>query len=88
MPYRTSRLTAEILAAGLCRLVDVVRVPLVDVVARLDPAADGGRPTLYLDSGSGPGDQCWAMLDVLRVLSDGPDAALDARPVLRRLVAV
>jgi hypothetical protein len=88
MPNRTSRLTAEILAAGLCRLVDVVRVPLVDVVARLDPAPDGGRPTLYLDSDSGPGDQCWAMLDVLRVLSDGAGAALDARPVLRRLVAV
>jgi hypothetical protein len=88
MPFRTSALTAEVLVAGLCRLVEVVSVPLVDVVARLEPADGNGRPTLYLDAGSPPGDQCWAMLDVLRVLSDGPDAALDARPVLRRLVAV
>lgn len=88
MPHRTSALTAEILAAGLSRLVDVVRVSLADTVARLEPAGDNGRPTLYLDAGSPPGDLCWAMLDVLRVLSDGAGATLDARPVMRRLVAV
>ena len=88
MPHRTSHLTAEVLVAGLRRLVDVVRVPLADTVARLDPAVGGGRPTLYLDAGSPPCDLCWAMLDVLRVLSDGAGAALDGRPVMRRLVAV
>ena len=88
MPNRTAALTADALVTGLRRLVDVVRVPLVDVVARLEPAGGDGRPTLYLDAGSPPGDLCWAMLDVLRVLSDGVDAALDARPVACRLVAV
>jgi hypothetical protein len=88
MPHRTAALTADVLVASLRLFVDVVRVPLLDVVARLEPAGADGRPTLYLDSGSPPADLCWAMLDVLRVLSGGVEAALDARPVACRLVAV
>ncbi len=72
---------AAALVRGLRTMIDVSFVPLQDAVARLDTCA----PTwvLYLDSDSPADDHCWAMLDVLRVLTLGPEAAVSAVPAPR-----
>lgn len=76
---------AEVMAHGLCRLLEVVYAPMPDVVARLDPTAHGW--VLTLDSDSPAEDQCWAMVDVLKVLTLGPNATEWAVPAARlRLV--
>src|ERR1700712_4362059 len=48
-----------------------------DSLAGLVAVLDTTTPAwvLNLDSGSSADDQCWALLDVLRVLAFGPDAA-------------
>lgn len=81
----SSPAAADVLATGLKNLVDVAYVPLHDRVAFLDTSAP--EWILYLDSDSPPMDHCWAMLDVLRVLTLGADAAESAVAVRRlRLV--
>jgi hypothetical protein len=57
--------------------------PLALVVARLDTTTTPW--VLHLDSDSSDQDQCWAMTDVLRVLTLGPPAAEAAvhAPLLR-----
>jgi hypothetical protein len=66
-------------------LVDILRdllhvafVPMPDAVARLDISEHDW--ILYLDSDSPAEDHCWAMLDVLSVLTNGRDAAEWAVP--------
>jgi hypothetical protein len=77
--------TADALVRGLRTILTVSFVPLSDSVARLDTTS---RPwTLHLDSDSPVQDQCWAMIDVLRVLTLGVRAAEWATPTPRlRLV--
>lgn len=66
-------------------LLTVTVRPLAHVVARLDTTSTPW--VLDLDSDSSDQDQCWAMVDVLRVLTLGPPAARSAVPVpLLRLV--
>lgn len=69
------------LVATLRRILHVAHIPMHDVVARLDTS--GQEWVLYLDSDSPPGDQCWAMFDVLRVLIAGLEAAEWAIPTPR-----
>lgn len=81
----SSSAAAQVMAYGLCRLVEVVYTPMPDVVARLDPADHGW--VLTLDSDSPPEDHCWAMVDVLKLLTLGPSATEWAVPAARlRLV--
>ena len=72
--------TAE-LVRTLGRALHVVKTPMVDAVARLDTC--GSNWVLYLDSGCPPEDQCWALLDVLRVLELGLAATRWAIPAPR-----
>jgi hypothetical protein len=66
-------------------LLTVTVRPLAHVVARLDTTSTPW--VLDLDSDSSDQDQCWAMVDVLRVLTLGPPSARSAVPVpLLRLV--
>lgn len=81
-----SAVAADTLAQGLGQLADVVYASMPDSVARLESA--GGRPVLYLDTGSPAEDLAWAMMDALRALALGADAAMAARPVARRLYSV
>jgi hypothetical protein len=81
-----SAVAADTLAQGLGQLADIVYVAMPDSVARLEPA--GGRPILYLDAGSPAEDLAWAMMDALRALALGADAATSARTVPRRLHSV
>jgi hypothetical protein len=75
--------SAQVLVEGLRSVLAVSYVPLTGLVAVLDTTT----PTwvLNLDSGSSADDHCWALLDVLRVLAFGADAAESARrvPALR-----
>jgi hypothetical protein len=68
---------ADALVGGLRTILSVTYVPLIDSVARLDTTT----PTwiLYLDSDSPVEDHCWAMIDVLKVLTLGVGAAASAR---------
>ena len=76
---------AHVLLGGLSDIVQVSYRPLRDAVARLDSRSDGS--VLYLDPDSSTEDQCWAMLDALRVLILGVGAAESATPAARlRLV--
>jgi hypothetical protein len=64
----------------------VAFVPLAADVARLDTTTPDWL--LELDSGSSAEDQCWAMIDVLLVLSFGVEGAEFAQETPRlRLVA-
>lgn len=78
--------TADALALGIGQLAEIVYVSLPHSVARLE--SRGARSILYLDPDSSAEDLSWAMLDVLRVLVAGPDAAAEARPGHRRLHSV
>lgn len=69
----SSAATAALLADRLAGILTVDRVPLHDRVAQLDTS--GPHWVLHLDSGSPPIDHCWALLDVLRILALGVDAA-------------
>ncbi len=75
----TTRSSAVALALieGLNSMLTVTYVPLRGNVARLDTT----NPVwvLEVDSESSPEDQCWALIDVLRVLSCGAQAAQFAR---------
>ena len=64
---------AQVLASSLRAMVTVSFEPMVDLVARLDTTTSTW--VLTLDPDSPPEDQCWAMIDVLRVLTSGADAA-------------
>jgi hypothetical protein len=78
-----SSAAAHVMVAGLRTMITVNFVALPDNVAQLDTTSP--LWLLELDSGSSTVDQCWAMIDVLRVLSHGVDAAEFAhqRPRLR-----
>ena len=71
-----SATSADVLVSDLRRLIEVSYLPLQGVVARLDGSASGW--VLYLDSDSPAEDHYWAMLDVIRVLVLGVDAAVSA----------
>jgi hypothetical protein len=72
---------------GLRTMITVNFVPLAGNVAQLDTTSP--LWLLELDTGSSTADHCWAMIDVLRVLSYGVDAAEFARATPRlRLVAL
>jgi len=81
----TTRSSAAALALveGLSSMLTVTYTPLIGNVAQLDTTT--AVWLLELDSGSPPEDQCWAMIDVLLVLSLGPQRAefARARPRLR-----
>ena len=74
---------AHALLSSLRVLLTVSFQPLALVVARLDTTS--APWVLYLDSDSSEQDQCWAMIDVLRVLTLGVPAARSAvhAPLLR-----
>jgi len=82
----TQSLDAErVLVRGLRAVLTVSYTPLVGNVALLDTTAAAW--TLELDTGSSAEDHCWAMLDLLKVLSFGVQAADFATPSpLLRLV--
>ena len=65
----TTSADVEALIAGLEGALDVVFVPMPDVVARLDTR--GPVAVLHLDSGSPPEDHRWALREVLRFLALG-----------------
>lgn len=69
---------ASMLVDVLRELLHVAFVPMRDAVARLDISEHNW--VLYLDSDSPAEDHCWAMLDVLSVLTNGQDAAEWAVP--------
>ena len=71
--------SARALVDGLRSVLAVSYVPLAGLVAVLDTTTTAW--VLSLDSGSSAEDQCWALLDVLKVLSLGVDAAEGARKV-------
>jgi hypothetical protein len=77
----SSPAAAAALVDGLRGMLHVSYVPLHEAVARLDTCSP--EWVLYLDSDSPPEDHCWAMLDVLRVLTLGAGAAGSATPVAR-----
>lgn len=72
---------ADVLVGELQSMLRIVYTPLSDVVARLDTT--GRQWVLFLDSDSPTEDQCWAMLDVLRVLVQGSGATAWAIPAPR-----
>lgn len=81
-----SELVARILDEDIAGLADVVQVPLATKVARLEKSP-GRRPVLYVNATASP-EQLWlAVMDVKRVLADGPDATRIGRRV-RQLYAV
>lgn len=82
MAYLTTTLALQVLLIGLSRMVDIRYVPMADAVARLE-SHDDGRAILYLDQDSSAADLSWALLDALRAVTDGPDAALDGVRVAR-----
>lgn len=79
-PESSSALAAELITT-LDRTLRIVRTPMIDAVARLDTC--GQSWVLYLDSACAPEDQCWALLDVLRVLELGLAATQWAIPAPR-----
>jgi hypothetical protein len=66
------------LSSGLRSLLRVTYAPLHDTVARLE--ISGRHRVLYLDSDSPAEDHCWAMFEVLSVLTHGPTTARWAVP--------
>jgi hypothetical protein len=68
-----SSAAAQALVEGLRSMLTVTYAPLTANVAQLDTTS--AVWLLELDSGSPPEDQCWAMIDVLLVLSLGPQKA-------------
>jgi len=75
----TQTVAAErVLVHGLRAVLTVSYAPLADDVALLDTTADTW--TLELDTGSSAEDHCWAMLDLLKILSFGVHAADFATP--------
>jgi hypothetical protein len=84
MTVRSSS-AARVLVTSLRTVLTVSFVPLAGNVAQLDTTTPDWL--LELDSGSSAEDQCWAMIDVLRVLSFGVEGAEFARETPRlRLV--
>ncbi len=81
----TARSSAAALALveRLNSMLTVTYVPLRGNVARLDTTTPAWL--LEVDSDSSTEDQWWALIDVLRVLSSGADAAqyAQASPPLR-----
>ena len=71
--------SAQVLVEGLRAVLAVSYVPLTGLVAVLDTTTPAW--VLNLDSGSSADDQCWALLDVLRILAFGVAAAESARIV-------
>jgi len=69
--------SALVLVEGLRAVLAVSYVPLTGLVAVLDTTAPAW--VLSLDSGSSAEDQCWALIDVLKVLALGVNAAEWAR---------
>jgi hypothetical protein len=65
-----------VLVRGLRAVLTVTYVPLVGNVALLDTTS--AVWILELDTGSSAQDHCWAMIDVLRILSFGAPAAQSA----------
>lgn len=81
-----SSAAARVLVTSLRTMLTVIYVPLAGNVAQLDTTTPAWL--LELDSGSSTEDHCRAMIDVLRVLSFGAEAAEFARETPRlRLVA-
>jgi hypothetical protein len=81
-----SSAAARVLLTSLRCVLTVSFVPLGGNVARLDTSTE--HWLLELDSGSSADDHCWAMIDVLRILSFGVEGAEFARQTPRlRLVA-
>jgi hypothetical protein len=78
-----SSAAARALVEGLRTIITVTYAPLTGNVAQLDTTT--AEWLLELDTGSPPEDHCWAMIDVLLVLSCGPQRAEFAhvRPRLR-----
>jgi hypothetical protein len=70
---RSGSAAALKLVEGLRALLTVTYVPLGVSVARLDTTTPAWL--LELDSDSSAEDQCWAMIDVLRVMGRGAPAA-------------
>lgn len=64
---------ADALVRRLRRTLIVTYQPLPLVVARLDTTREVW--VLYLDSGSPPEDHCWALEDLLEILTRGGGAA-------------
>lgn len=85
MTVRSSA-AARVLLTSLRTVLTVSFAPLGGNVAQLDTTTADWL--LELDSGSSADDHCWAMIDVLRILSDGVGAATSAQEAPRlRLVA-
>lgn len=82
IPEPRSPLAVQALLDALSVLADVQEVCTPGTVARLTIGPQ--RPTLWLSVDSPPEAQCWALLDVLRALTLGPEHAESAR-VVRRL---
>ncbi|MCW0214027.1 MAG: hypothetical protein OJJ54_11770 [Pseudonocardia sp.] len=80
-PSRQPSALAEELLVLLGRSLRIVTTPMPDAVARLDTG--GSSWVLYLDSTCPAEDQCWALLDVLRVLELGSTATHSAIPAPR-----
>jgi hypothetical protein len=76
---------ARALVTSLRTVLTVTFVPLAGNVARLDTTTPDWL--LELDSGSSADDHCWAMIDVLRILSFGVEGAEYAQTPRPRLVA-
>jgi hypothetical protein len=78
-----SSIAAHAMIEGLRSMITVTYAPLTGNVAQLDTTTPVWR--LELDSDSPPEDQCWAMIDVLLVLSLGAQRAefAQVRPHLR-----
>ncbi len=76
-------ITPHALIGSLPPTITVSYRRLTSVVARLDTTSTPW--VLYLDTDSPAEDHCWAMIDVLRVLTLGVHAAESARhaPMLR-----
>lgn len=72
-----SSVAALVLVRSLRTVLTVSYLPLAGEVARLDTATPAWL--LELDSGSSSEDHCLVMIDVLRVMSFGPQAAEYAR---------
>ena len=85
VPPRSAFVAA--LTEGIARLADIIPTSMSTCVARLDPPGYGVRPTLWLDTNSSDDELCPVLLDVLRVLTLGPEAGLRCRPV-RHLYSV
>lgn len=89
MPYRKKAAVVQALLAGIDLLATVVTAPMADHAVRLKlHVAD--RPTVWLDPRADDEDLARGLLDVLRILAEGPEAATSAerlKPV-RHLHAV